>query len=106
MAFSKFFRNDGIVKWTSPPDQACLDIRFLGGWVKAQKNQLVILMGMIQAKLRADYSTQVGEAQANYTEVSGEESIFDKAGERRKIRAGDKKGVPLIDERKIEVQLS
>jgi hypothetical protein len=36
------------------------------GWVKAQKNQLVILIGMIQAKLRADYSTQVGEAQANF----------------------------------------
>jgi hypothetical protein len=56
----------GIGKRTSPPDQACLVIRFLGGWVKAQKNQLVILIGMIQAKLRADYSTQVGEAQANF----------------------------------------
>ena len=58
----------GIGKRTSPPDQACLVIRFLGGWVKAQKNQLVILIGMIQAKLRADYSTQMGEAQAGFWE--------------------------------------
>jgi hypothetical protein len=43
-----------------------LDIRFLGSWVRAQENQLVILMGMIQAKLRPDYSTQVGEAQAGF----------------------------------------
>jgi hypothetical protein len=34
------------------------------GWVRAQKNQLVILMGMSQAKRRMNYSTQVGEAQA------------------------------------------
>ena len=87
-----------------PPGPGLFGYSILRGWVRAQENQLVILMGMSQAKRRTHYSTQVGEAQANYTEVSGEESIFDKAGERRKIRAGDKKGVPLIDERKIEVQ--
>jgi hypothetical protein len=62
----RFSEMMGIGKRTSPPDQACLVIRFLGGWVKAQKNQLVILIGMIQAKLRGDYSTQVGEAQAGF----------------------------------------
>jgi hypothetical protein len=60
----------GIEERTSPPDQACLDIRFLGGWVRAQKNQLVILMGMSQAKHREDYSTHVGEAQAKNKEIS------------------------------------
>ena len=68
----------GIEERTSPPDQACLDIRFLGGWVRAQKNQLVILMGMIQAKRRAHYSTQVGEAQARFGESSN--SQYDEIG--------------------------
>ena len=36
----------------------------VGGWVGAQQNQLVILMGMSQAKYQGDYSTQVEEAQA------------------------------------------
>ena len=36
----------------------------VGGWVRAQKNQLVILTGMSQAKYQRDYSTQVEEAQA------------------------------------------
>jgi hypothetical protein len=46
MAFSKYFyANIGIWKRTSPPVQACLVIRFLGGRVRAQKKSTCHLDG-------------------------------------------------------------
>jgi hypothetical protein len=53
-----------MMKEQAPPGQACLDDSILRGWVRAHKNQLVILTGMNQAKRRAHYSTQMGGAQA------------------------------------------
>jgi hypothetical protein len=59
------FRLSGVTKQQAPPGQACLANSILGGRVRVQINQLVILRGMNQAaKFDRNYSTQTMQVQA------------------------------------------
>jgi hypothetical protein len=59
------FRLSDMTKQQAPPGQACLANSVLGGRVRVQINQLVILRGMNQAAVFDwDYSTHTMQVQA------------------------------------------